>query len=409
VGDGPGGAGSVVSLQVANLASGIGNAMVMVLVPWLVLEETGSPAAAGLVAGLSVLPSLVVAPLAGWLVDHLGRRRISVSSDVLSAVSVAGIPVVAWTQNLTFGAIVVLAVAGATFDPAGYTARRSMLPDVARASGMPLERLNGIHQGVFALGWTFGPLVGAGAIAWVGATTAFWLPAGLFVVAAVVIAVLRVGDAGQVARAEREAAGEALSGWGGVLVGLRTLWGDPGLRVITIAVVVLAAIYLPTESVLLPTYFERLGSPGSLGLVISGLAGGSAVGAFGYGWLRLRATKSTIARLSMAGTAIAIIPMALLPPLGVLVAAGFALGLAWGPMEPLLSSMVQARVPPDHQGRVFGVQLSVFYAAPPLAMLAVGAAVEGFGLEATYLGVAAALVVACVVLVGTPAMGRLDN
>jgi MFS family permease len=358
---------------------------------------------------LSVLPSLVVAPLAGWLVDHLGRRRISVASDVLSAVSVAGIPVVAWTQNLTFGAIVVLAVAGATFDPAGYTARRSMLPDVARASGMPLERLNGIHQGVFALGWTFGPLVGAGAIAWVGATTAFWLPAGLFVVAAVVIAVLRVGDAGQVARAEREAAGEALSGWGGVLVGLRTLWGDPGLRVITIAVVVLAAIYLPTESVLLPTYFERLGSPGSLGLVISGLAGGSAVGAFGYGWLRLRATKSTIARLSMAGTAIAIIPMALLPPLGVLVAAGFALGLAWGPMEPLLSSMVQARVPPDHQGRVFGVQLSVFYAAPPLAMLAVGAAVEGFGLEATYLGVAAALVVACVVLVGTPAMGRLDN
>ena len=409
MGDGPGGAGSVVSLQVANLASGIGNAMVMVLVPWLVLEETGSPAAAGLVAGLSVLPSLVVAPLAGWLVDHLGRRRISVSSDVLSAMSVAGIPVVAWTQNLTFGAIVVLAVAGATFDPAGYTARRSMLPDVARASGMSLERLNGIHQGVFALGWTFGPLLGAGAIAWVGATTAFWLPAGLFVVAASVIAVLRVGDAGQDARAEREAAGEVLSGWGGLLVGLRTLWGDPGLRVITIAVVVLAAIYLPTESVLLPTYFERLGSPGSLGLVISGLAGGSAMGAFGYGWLRLRATKSTIARLSMAGTAVAIIPMALLPPLGVLVAAGFALGLAWGPMEPLLSSMVQARVPPDRQGRVFGVQLSVFYAAPPLAMLGVGAAVEGFGLEVTYLGVAAALVVACVALVATPAMGRLDD
>ncbi|MSV53942.1 MAG: MFS transporter, partial [Actinobacteria bacterium] len=95
----------------------------MIALPWLVLVRTDSPAAAGLVAALSALPGLVMAPVAGWLVDHLGRRLVSVGSDILSALSVAAIPIVASITDLTFTWIVVLAVIGATFDPAGYTAR----------------------------------------------------------------------------------------------------------------------------------------------------------------------------------------------------------------------------------------------------------------------------------------------
>jgi predicted MFS family arabinose efflux permease len=53
--------------------------------------------------------------------------------------------------------------------------------------------------------------------------------------------------------------------------------------------------------------------------------------------------------------------------------------------------LIQQRVPADQQGRVFGVQTAVFYAAPPLGMVLAGLAVEGMGVGATYLMLAAIL------------------
>jgi len=174
----------------------------------------------------------------------------------------------------------------------------------------------------------------------------------------------------------------------GLRVGFVTLWQDKLLRTITIAILVIAAVYLPTESVVLPTYFENLGNPTGLGLVISALAGGSAIGAFGYGWITKRVSRRAIARFTLIGSAIAIIPMAALPPLPILIGSGFLLGLAWGPFTPLMSTLIQQRVPADQHGRVFGVQTAVFYAAPPLGMVISGLAVERFGVSATYVGLA---------------------
>ena len=173
----------VILLEAANLASGVGNAIVMLTIPWLVLELNGSAASAGLIAALSALPAIVVAPLVGWLVDRFGRRAVSVVSDILSALAVASIPVVAMLGPIDFPMIVALAVIGATFDPAGYTARRAILPDAAEAAGRPVDPLNGVHEGIFAVGWTIGPVIGAALIATVGAVQSFWAPFVLFLVA----------------------------------------------------------------------------------------------------------------------------------------------------------------------------------------------------------------------------------
>lgn len=400
--------GPVLLLQGANLASGVGNAVVLLTIPWLVLERTGSPASAGLVAAVSALPALVAAPVAGWLVDRFGRKRVSVASDLLSALSVAAFPLVALAWELTFPVILVLAVLGATFDPAGYTARRALIPDAAAAARRPVDPLNGVHEGVFAVGWTLGPLVGAALIATVGSVASFWAPFGLFLLAAALVAAMRVSDAGQEARA---AAGpdSADSGWAGLARGITIILGDRPLRAGTIAVVVLAAIYLPTEAVLLPTHFERLDEPGSLGVVIAAISAGSMIGAFGYGWLAVRLRTSTIARLVLAGVGLSIVPMSFLPPLPVLAAGGFVLGLSWGPANPLMTSLVQRRVAPDEQGRVFGVQLSAFSAAPPLAMLLVGAAVEQVGLRPTYLALGGVFVLFTVLALLAPHVRELDG
>ena len=140
----------------------------MITIPWLILERTDSPAFAGLVAAVSALPGILVSPIGGWLVDHIGRRAVSIGADILSSLSVAAFPIVAATFGLSNLSILLIAVLGAVFDPAGYTARKTMLTDVAKASETDLDQLNGIHDGVMGIAWIFGPAVGAVLIATIG-------------------------------------------------------------------------------------------------------------------------------------------------------------------------------------------------------------------------------------------------
>lgn len=379
----------IVLLQISNFASGLGNSIVLITIPWLILERTDSPAFAGLVAALSALPGILVSPIGGWLVDHVGRRAVSIGADILSALSVATFPIVALSFGLSNLSILLIAVLGAVFDPAGYTARKTLLADVAKASDSDLNHLNGIHDGIMSIAWVFGPAVGAGLIASVGAINSFWIAAALFILAAFAIVILRVGDAGKESRVIAMESGEKTDSR--MRVGVKTLWNDKLLRTLSIALIVIAAVYLPTEAVVLPTYFEDIENPGGLGLVISALAGGSAVGAFGYGWISARLRRRTIMQMIMIGSALSVIPMAFLPPLPLLMIAGFVLGLSWGPYNPLISTLVQQRIPAHMHGRVFGVQTAVFYAAPPLGMVLAGLSVESFGVTATYIFLASVL------------------
>ena len=108
----------VLLLQAANLCSGLSNAMVTLAIPWLILERTGSAAFAGLVLAVSSLPPLLLAPFGGWLVDHIGRRAVSVGSDILSALSVTAFPIVAGLFGLSGPLILLLALLGKLTDGA---------------------------------------------------------------------------------------------------------------------------------------------------------------------------------------------------------------------------------------------------------------------------------------------------
>jgi MFS family permease len=388
--------------QLSNLSSGLGNSIVMITIPWLILEETGSPAFAGLVVAISALPGLLISPIGGWLVDHLGRRAVSIGADLLSSLAVIAFPIVALTTGLNSSTILILAVVGAIFDPAGYTARKTLLADVAKASEIELDRLNGIHDGFMGISWILGPAVGATLISTVGAVNSFWASAGLFIIAALSITFLRVGNLGREARELAQENGEVSDR--SIRIGFHVLWNDKLLRTITISILIIAAVYMPTETVVLSTYFEDLGKPASLGIVISALAAGSAIGSFGYGWISARLTRRTLIRTILISTAVSIIPMAFLPPLPILAAAGFFLGLSWGPFNPLISSLIQQRVPADQQGRVFGVQTAVFYAAPPLGMVIAGISVEEYGVGPTYLVLAGILSVTSILALLTKSL-----
>jgi MFS family permease len=374
----------------------------MITIPWLILQETRSPAFAGLVAAISAIPGLIISPIGGWLVDHVGRRAVSVCADLLSSLAVFAFPIVALTYGLSSFSILLIAVVGAIFDPAGYTARKTLLTDVAKASEIELDRLNGIHDGFMGISWILGPAVGAGLISTVGAINSFWVAGGLFIFAAITIAFLRVGNLGKEARDWAEKMGEKSDR--SLRVGFQVLWRDKLLRTLTIAILVIAAVYLPTETLVLPAYFEEQDNPAGLGIVISALAAGSTIGSFGYGWISARMSRKNLVRATLIGTAVSIVPMALLPPLPLFLLAAFLLGLSWGPFNPLETSLIQQRVPADQQGRVFGVQTAVFYTAPPLGMVLAGLSVESFGVSTTYVFLAAVLSVTSVLVLLTKSL-----
>jgi MFS family permease len=376
----------LVLLEGATLLSGAGNGVAMVVLPWLVLELTGSAASAGLLAAATALPLLASSLFSGTVVDTLGRRRTSIGSDLLSAAAVAAIPLLDRAVGLSLGLLIALAVIGAVFDPAGVTARESMLPAAAERSGWPLERVNGVHEAIWNVAFIVGPGIGGVLIATVGARDALWIITVAFVASAGLVGMLRVPNAGPPIGDDGP---EGL--WVGTRDGVAYVWNDRLLLSITLLSAALISVYLPIEGVLLPVRFEELDQPGRLGGIVMAMSLGGIVGALGYSAWGTGLRRSAVFRGALSVTVVFVGVLALLPPYPAMLGAAFVVGVAYGPVGPLVNLAIQARSTEAMRGRVVGIITSSEYAAGPLGYLAVGAATSRFGVETTFLAVAAAL------------------
>ena len=393
-------------LEGANALSGLSNAIAIITVPWLIFERTGSATQAGIVVALSAVPGIFLSPFVGALIDHYGRKRVSIGSDLLSALSVMMFPIWDSLFGLTFASIATFAVLGAAFDPAGYTARKSLIPDVAKASNTSMDKLNSWHEAVFSGGWALGPAIGAFAISIVGAANSMWIVFIAFILAIILISMLHVGDLGL---EHREEINDQEKFWTSTLRGLQVLKSDKAMYYLTLSIVFLAMVYLPTESVVLPKYFSDIDDPRGLGFVLSSMAIGGIASMLAYPKLVKQFKKRTIVIGALAATSLAMIPMTFFPPIGLFVLAGFLLGLGWGPMNPLMNSMVQQRVAPHIQGRVFGVQTSLFYASGPIGMFVTGVSVDAFGVRPVYIAAVSILIVFQLFIMLLPDLHDLDR
>jgi MFS family permease len=393
-------------LEGANALSGLSNAIAIITIPWLIYERTGSATQAGIVVALSAIPGIFISPFVGALIDHYGRKRVSIGSDLLSALSVMLFPIWDSLFGLTFATIATFAVLGAAFDPAGYTARKALIPDVAKASNTSMDKLNSWHEAVFSGGWALGPALGAIAISLVGAANSMWIVFAAFILAIVLISMLHVGDLGLEHRKEID---DQEKFWTSTLRGLQVLKSDKALFYLTISIVFLAMVYLPTESVVLPKYFSNIDDPRGLGYVLSSMALGGIASMLAYPRLVTRFKKRSIVVGALVATSLAMIPMTFFPPIGLFVLSGFLLGLGWGPMNPLMNSLVQQRVAPHIQGRVFGVQTALFYASGPVGMFVTGISVDAFGVRPVYIGAVSILIVFQLFIMLLPDLHDLDR
>jgi H+ antiporter protein len=391
----------------AALMAGAGNGISIVAFPWLVLQRNGSALDASIVAMAGTIPLLVATLIAGASVDYLGRKRVSMMSDALSALSVAAVPVLA----LTFGVHVVnvvvlacLAALGALFDPAGMTARETMLPEAATRAGWTLDHANSVYEAVFNLSYIVGPGLGGLLIATLGGVNTMWVTASAFVLSIIAISTLRLEGA------ETPDANALPDGiWAGIVEGLHFVWNNKVLR--TLAIVDLAAtgLYMPMESVLFPKYFTDRNEPAQLGWVLMALSVGGLVGALGYAVLSTYMSRRTVMLTAVLTLGVAMMIIAFLPPLPLILVLCAIVGFVYGPIAPIYNYVMQTRAPQHLRGRVVGVMGSLAYAAGPLGLVIAGPLADAAGLHATFLALSLPMLLLGLVALFLPALRHLDS
>src|SRR6478752_1608759 len=389
------------------LMAGAGNGITLVAFPWLVLQRNGSALDASIVAMAGTLPLLAATLIAGAAVDYLGRRRVSMISDALSALSVATVPLLA----LTFGVHVInvavlaaLAALGAFFDPAGMTARETMLPEAATRAGWTLDHANSVYEAVFNLAYIVGPGIGGLLIATLGGINTMWVTASAFILSILAIGVLRLEGAG---RPDRAKLPDGV--WSGIVEGIRFVWNNRVLRALAFVDLTVTGLYMPMESVLFPKYFTDRNEPAHLGWVLMALSVGGLIGALSYAVLSKYMKKRTTMLVAVLTLGVAMTVIAFLPPLPLILALCVVVGLVYGPIAPIYNYVMQTRAPAHLRGRVVGVMGSLAYAAGPLGLILAGPLADAAGLQVTFLALSVPMLVVGLIAVGLPSLRELDR
>ena len=382
-------------LALAALFASAGNSAVHIAIPWLVLETTGSSANAGVVLGISGFSVIFTAPIIGGLIAVLGARPVSIWADIISAGSVVLFPIVGTLFGLNLASLLVIAIVGAMFDPAGATARKSLIQAVAERDGLSLLKFNGTYEAAATIGTVLGPTGAALAISFVGINTTFYLIAIVFLMASclaffipVVTTHVRTEGNFSVSNVLKE-----------TRIGMSALWNDKPLLSLVGLYTLLTAIYMPVESIVLSRYFRDLNEPRTLGFVLSAMSVGIVIGALQFHRAVRIFSPGNMVIVSMTLIGAVVCAMAFLPNAIIFIGLGLALGLAFGPVSPMSNYLVQQRMPQHLHGPVFGTQFSLMYLATPAGTLALGLIVQSVSIP-PLLFVIGALFIGVTLLVG---------
>ena len=382
-------------LALAALFASVGNSAVHIAIPWLVLETTGSSANAGVVLGISGFSVIFTAPIIGGLIAVLGARPVSIWADIISAGSVVLFPIVGSLFGLNLTSLLIIAIIGAMFDPAGATARKSLIQAVAERDGLSLIKFNGTYEAAATIGTVLGPTGAALAISFVGINATFYLIAIVFVLASclaffipVVTTYTKSDESFSVKNVFKE-----------TRIGMSALWNDKPLLSLVGLYTLLTAIYMPVESIVLSRYFRDLNEPRTLGFVLSAMSVGIVIGALQFHRAVRIFSPGNMVIVSMTLIGAVVCAMAFLPNAIIFIGLGLALGLAFGPVSPMSNYLVQQRMPQHLHGPVFGTQFSLMYLATPAGTLALGLIVQSVSI-APLLFVIGALFIVVTLLVG---------
>jgi MFS family permease len=366
----------LVAYLIASIVSISGTRVSAIAIPWLVLTTTGSAAKTGLVVVFELTPLVITKALGGPLIDRIGGRRVSIVADLASTVVVAAIPLLHLVDLLSFPALLVLvALAGMLRGP-GDTAKHILMPDVAEAARVPIERVTGLYSTADRGAMIVAPAVAGVVIGAIGPVMALVVDAASFVVAAALIAAFIPRLTAKPDAEPESYAVRLRAGW-------RFLSREPLLRAIVVMVCVTNLLDIAYHSVLLPVWIRDNGyGPAEIGLLgstfgITAMAGSLVAAAVGD-----RLPRRTVYLVGfLIGGAPRIVVLAFGVPLWVVVAVSLAGGFGSGFLNPIIGAIFFDRTPQQQRGRVFSLGDSLAWAGMPLGGVLAGVAVAAIGLN----------------------------
>lgn len=366
----------------------IGSRMTGLAVAIKVYKDTNQATPIAVTAFFAALPALISASVAGVLADRWDRRRTMAISDAGQAIGtlILLISFVTGTFELWILYVVSLiqAVFGTFQQPAFGAATTMMVPDDHRDRANAVKELTGPMSGIVA------PVLAGLLFAVIGASGVMAIDLFTFAVAVAVVLVVDIPHPKQSAegRALEEAARSgAASGPQGRLRSWLApsiaLWKETtiGFRYLaTRRILMFMLVYISVINFLIsgafvlntPYILNITGKEAALGTLMGVMSAGAIVGGVIMSvWGGTRPRIHTI----MPGIAVAGLGLALYGVSRVPVTMGVALVILMLPI-PMINasfmSMMQIKVPPDLQGRVFSVLNQLSTLLMPIAYLIAG-------------------------------------
>jgi predicted MFS family arabinose efflux permease len=359
--------------------SEVGNSVTIVVLPLAAIEILHASTFIITVLNAAIwLPWLIIGVPAGTWVDRLPPKPLMLACDAISLAVYASVPVAAWLGMLTAAqliAVTLLAGTATVFFRSAYQVLLAGIVDEA-----DLTEGNAKLMGSREVAQIGGPGLGGLVAQIAGPATGLLADAVSFAVSfGCLTAVRRPPD--------RRPAGPAVSVASATRHGLRFLWRDPYLRVMT-ANAAIANFALTGMDALIVVFLVRtVGlSAGVAGLVMAAFGVGGVLGAlaarplgrrFGTARAMLIAaigplSCSPLLALAHKGPGLAFAVIA-----NVLIAAGVVTSNVIG------ASFRQAYVPPHLLGRVSSATMTISYAMMPAGALLAGVIATAVGVHTT--------------------------
>jgi MFS family permease len=353
----------------------IGTWITRIATSWLVYRLTDSAFLLGLVAFCSQIPTLVLAPFAGVLVDRWDRHRILLVTQVSSMLQSLALAILTLGGIITIADILALQLLQGIINAFDTPARQAFVvemiedrADLPNAIALNSSMVNGSR--------IIGPSIGGLLIAAFGEGWCFMVDAISYI--AVIASLLAM----HITRAERERATTALLKE--MLVGLRYVRDSRPIRTALVLLAIVAMMGMP-YTVLMPAIATTVlhGGPHALGFLLTA----SGVGAI-FGALYLASRPSVlglgrvmvVATCAFGGGLVAFslsttlwLSLAILPIVG----AGFMVQMA--STNTILQTIVEEHL----RGRVMSFYAMAFLGTAPLGSLLAGAVAERIGVEQT--------------------------
>jgi MFS family permease len=371
------------SSGLSNLADGV----LKVALPLVALDFTRSPA---LIAGLAfafTLPWLVFALPAGALVDRLDRRRAMLGANGVRAALLAGLALGVMFDAGSIWTLYVVALGVGVAETIYDTSAQSILPQLVRRD--QLSRANGrLYAAELSANEFVGPPL-AGFLAAAGAFVALASPAGLWVVAVVVLLFVRGSF-----RVER---GPRTTLRADIAEGLRFLWHNRLLRMFAVMVGVFNFATNATFAVFV-LYAVGPGSAMGLstqafGMLLATLAAGSLVGSFAAEVAERKFGRSRVLWASILGGALTVGVPALTANPFLIGTAFFVGGIALVISNVVMVSLRQRITPDRLLGRLNSSHRLVAWGSRPLGAAAGGVLAQVLGLRPVFAIMAVVLLI----------------